>query len=55
MRITDSPEEAAWRAEVREFLEKELPENLRNANRGVRARVRGADLATDRAAAAHRR
>jgi len=37
MRITDSPEEAAWREEVRSFLEKELPETLRNQNRGVRA------------------
>jgi alkylation response protein AidB-like acyl-CoA dehydrogenase len=37
MRISDSPEEAAWRAEVKEFLDKELPESLRNANRGIRA------------------
>src|SRR5688500_5936733 len=37
MRISDSAEEAAWRAEVREFLEKELPASLRNQNRGIRA------------------
>jgi alkylation response protein AidB-like acyl-CoA dehydrogenase len=37
MRLTDSPEEAAWRAEVKEFLEKELPSTLRNANRGIRS------------------
>ncbi|HXH23190.1 MAG TPA: acyl-CoA dehydrogenase family protein [Dehalococcoidia bacterium] len=29
MRLTDSPEEAAWRKTVRDFLEKELPEALR--------------------------
>ncbi len=29
MRFTDSPEESAWRAEVRAFLEKELPSTLR--------------------------
>jgi alkylation response protein AidB-like acyl-CoA dehydrogenase len=29
MRLTDSPEEAAWRKTVREFLQKELPEGLR--------------------------
>ena len=37
MRISDSPEEAAWRAEVREFLHKELPESIRIKNRGVGA------------------
>ena len=29
MRFTDSPEEAEWRAEVREFLDKDLPEQFR--------------------------
>jgi alkylation response protein AidB-like acyl-CoA dehydrogenase len=29
MRLTDSPEEAKWRTEVREFLQKEVPEALR--------------------------
>src|SRR5689334_12763240 len=29
MRLTDSPEEAAWRSKVRDFLQKELPEQLR--------------------------
>jgi alkylation response protein AidB-like acyl-CoA dehydrogenase len=35
MRLTDSPEEAAWRAEVRAFLDKELPEGIRLRNRGA--------------------
>lgn len=30
MRLTDSPEEAAWRAEVREFLQEELPASLKS-------------------------
>src|SRR5688572_29181426 len=29
MRLTDSPEEAAWRQEVRDFLDKNLPESLK--------------------------
>jgi alkylation response protein AidB-like acyl-CoA dehydrogenase len=29
MRLTDSPEEAAWRTQVHEFLERELPDELR--------------------------
>jgi alkylation response protein AidB-like acyl-CoA dehydrogenase len=29
MRFTDSPEEAVWRAEVRSFLQKEMPASLR--------------------------
>ncbi len=33
MRFSDTPEEAAWRAEVREFLAKELPARLRLRNR----------------------
>src|SRR5947209_15915441 len=28
MRLTDSPEEAGWRAEVREFLQQELPQSI---------------------------
>src|SRR3972149_9627655 len=31
MRLADTPEEAAFRAEVREFLRKELPAELRRA------------------------
>ena len=34
MRLNDTPEEAAFRAEVRDFLEKELPEALRHRPRG---------------------
>ena len=37
MRLVDSPEEATWRAEVREFLEKELPSNLRKP--GINERI----------------
>lgn len=33
MRLTDTPEEAAWRAEVREFLEKELPDEFKKRSR----------------------
>ena len=33
MRLTDSPEEAAWRAEVREFLDQELPDEFKRRNR----------------------
>lgn len=33
MRFTDTPEEAQWRAEVREFLEQELPEEFRRRSR----------------------
>jgi alkylation response protein AidB-like acyl-CoA dehydrogenase len=29
MRLTDSPEEAAWRKQVRDFLQKEIPDALR--------------------------
>ena len=38
MKLTDSPEEAAFRWEVREFLEKELPERIR-----VRSRLMGGE------------
>jgi alkylation response protein AidB-like acyl-CoA dehydrogenase len=34
MRLQDTPEEAAFRAEVREFLQSELPESLRRRDRG---------------------
>jgi alkylation response protein AidB-like acyl-CoA dehydrogenase len=33
MRLSDTPEEATWRAEVAEFLEKELPEEFKLRNR----------------------
>src|SRR5688572_8307369 len=33
MRLTDSPKEAAWRAEVRDFLETELPDEFKRRNR----------------------
>jgi alkylation response protein AidB-like acyl-CoA dehydrogenase len=47
MRLTDSPEEAAFRAEVREFLEQELPQSLRLSNRRGRlgALEEGAEVA----------
>src|ERR1044071_7303075 len=48
MRINDSPEEANWRAEVRNFLDKELPESIRIKNRsvgGVGFRLDGGDYA----------
>jgi alkylation response protein AidB-like acyl-CoA dehydrogenase len=35
MRLEDSPEEATWREEVREFLKKELPEAIQVRNRLV--------------------
>src|SRR6266545_448171 len=38
MRLQDSPEEARWRAEVREFLQKELPAGIR-----VRSRLVGGE------------
>jgi alkylation response protein AidB-like acyl-CoA dehydrogenase len=41
MRINDSAEEAAWRAEVRNFLDRELPESIRIKNRSVGAVVVG--------------
>jgi alkylation response protein AidB-like acyl-CoA dehydrogenase len=37
MRISDSVEEATWRKEVREFLDRELPESIRIKNRSVGA------------------
>ncbi len=33
MKLTDSPEEAAWRAEVKAFLDKEMPDEFRRRNR----------------------
>jgi alkylation response protein AidB-like acyl-CoA dehydrogenase len=36
MRLTDSPEEATWRQELREFLQKELPPQIRARHRGSR-------------------
>ena len=33
MRLQDSPEEAQWRNEVRQFLEKELPDSIRVKSR----------------------
>src|SRR5581483_4363209 len=36
MRLTDSPEEAAWRQTVRDFLEKELPPELRQSAAAAR-------------------
>ena len=33
MHLTDTPEEAAWRAEVRDFLDKELPQEFRRRSR----------------------
>jgi alkylation response protein AidB-like acyl-CoA dehydrogenase len=33
MRFIDTPEEAAWRAEVRDFLQKELPDEFRRRTR----------------------
>ena len=41
MRINDSAEEANWRAEVRNFLDHELPESIRIKNRSVGAVVVG--------------
>jgi alkylation response protein AidB-like acyl-CoA dehydrogenase len=47
MRLQDSPEEARWRAEVREFLLKELPDSIRVRSRlvggegGVNEEVKG--------------
>jgi len=41
MRINDSTEEATWRAEVRNFLDHELPESIRIKNRSVGAVVVG--------------
>jgi alkylation response protein AidB-like acyl-CoA dehydrogenase len=38
MKLTDSPEEASWRAEVRDFLESELPETIR-----IRTRLGGGE------------
>src|SRR4051794_17527042 len=35
MKLTDSPEEAEWRNEVREFLNTELPKNLRRSRGNV--------------------
>ena len=35
MKLTDSPEEAEWRSEVREFLDTELPKNLRRSRGNV--------------------
>src|SRR3979490_2317490 len=37
MRLDDSPEEASWRSEVRNFLDKDLPESIRQKNRGLGA------------------
>jgi alkylation response protein AidB-like acyl-CoA dehydrogenase len=34
VRLTDSPEEAAWRAEIRDFLKKEYPTELRGGGFG---------------------
>jgi alkylation response protein AidB-like acyl-CoA dehydrogenase len=41
MRISDSPEEASWRSEVRNFLDKELPDSIRIKNSSVGAVVVG--------------
>src|SRR5581483_6091640 len=41
MRLTDSPEEAAWRKEVRDFLQKELPEALRPDRQGAGGGIPG--------------
>ena len=35
MLLTDTPEEAAWRAEVRDFLQSELPDSIRVKTRGA--------------------
>ena len=46
MQLSDTPEEAAWRAEVRAFLQAELPLSLRRAIDMVKARVRRPPLAS---------
>jgi alkylation response protein AidB-like acyl-CoA dehydrogenase len=44
MRLKDSPEQAEWRAEVRDFLKTELPEQIRARNRGaIFANMEGAN------------
>jgi alkylation response protein AidB-like acyl-CoA dehydrogenase len=50
MRFTDTPEEAAWRTEVREFLDKELPEPLRNRSRLSNAPFAGYEAGLERGA-----
>src|SRR5581483_7391435 len=34
MRLKDSPEEAAWRQEVRDFIQREMPPELRSGGGG---------------------
>src|SRR4051812_50163107 len=41
MKLTDSPEEAEWRAEVRSFLEKELPPTLKRRGMVIFAEAGG--------------
>ncbi len=43
MRLSDSPEEAKWRAEVREFLRKDLPGAIRIRGDGAAANLENAE------------
>jgi alkylation response protein AidB-like acyl-CoA dehydrogenase len=47
MRFTDTPEEAAWRTEVREFLEEELPPQFKNRPRLSNAPFAGYESGRD--------
>jgi alkylation response protein AidB-like acyl-CoA dehydrogenase len=44
MRLKDSPEEAAWRREVREFLAHEMPDSLRDSARGIGSLATGEEF-----------
>jgi alkylation response protein AidB-like acyl-CoA dehydrogenase len=48
MRFTDTPEEAAWRHEVREFLDTELPDQFRNRSRISNAPFAGYESGPER-------